>query len=140
VVTVDADGVVRAAGGLVWRRSPDGEVAVLLVHRPKYDDWSFPKGKCEGGEDDESCARREVEEETGFVCRLGDELPTTEYIDPKQRPKRVRYWAMTVDSGRFQPTDEVDRIRWCPAAEAAVALSYSRDREVLRALTRSLDT
>jgi 8-oxo-dGTP diphosphatase len=113
---------------------------VLLVHRPKYDDWSFPKGKCGAAEADETCARREVEEETGFLCRLGDELPSTEYIDPKRRPKRVRYWAMTIDSGRFEPSDEVDEIRWCPTGEAASALSYSRDRDVLRALIDDLDT
>ena len=86
--------VVRAAGGVVWRRATDGEAEILLVHRPKYDDWTFPKGKCDAGEDDETCARREVEEETGLLCELGAELPSTEYIDPKGRPKVVRYWAM----------------------------------------------
>jgi 8-oxo-dGTP diphosphatase len=76
---------VRAAGGVVTR---DGRVA--LVHRPKYDDWTFPKGKLDPHEDFEQAALREVEEETGLRCRLGSELPTTSYIDPKGRRKVVR--------------------------------------------------
>jgi 8-oxo-dGTP diphosphatase len=117
----------------VWRRQ-DGRVEILLVHRPKYDDWSFPKGKCDGHEDDATCALREVEEETGFRCRLGVELPSTEYIDPKGRPKKARYWAMTVESGRFTPNHEIDEVQWVPVAEAITRLSYARDREVLQAL------
>jgi 8-oxo-dGTP pyrophosphatase MutT (NUDIX family) len=81
---------VRAAGGVVWRRGADGAVEVLVVHRPKYDDWSFPKGKLDPGETEEECALREVDEETGLRCELGEELPTTMYVDRKGRPKRVR--------------------------------------------------
>jgi 8-oxo-dGTP diphosphatase len=134
VISVDGDGVVRAAGGLVWRSGDGGEPETLLVHRPKYDDWSFPKGKCDVDEDDERCAVREVEEETGLRCRLGDELPTSEYTDPKGRPKRVRYWAMTPVDGEFEPTDEIDEIRWCTLTEARDVLSYRRDVVILDAL------
>ena len=85
-------GVVRAAGGVVTRGEPP---EVLVVHRPRYDDWSFPKGKAEPGERDEDCALREVEEETGLRCELREELPSTSYTDARGRPKRVRYWLMT---------------------------------------------
>ena len=121
--------VVRAAGGLVVR---DGEV--LLVHRPKYDDWSFPKGKCEEGESDEACALREVEEETGLRCELIDELGETSYRDAKGRPKVVRYWRMHAVTGEFVPHDEVDEIRWETPEEAARVLSWSRDLPLLERL------
>ena len=124
---------VRAAGGVVWRRGADGAVEVLVVHRPKYDDWSFPKGKLDPGETEEECALREVDEETGLRCELGEELPTTMYVDRKGRPKRVRYWAMTVSGGAFTPNDEVDEIRWLPPAEASRLLTHARDGEVLSA-------
>jgi 8-oxo-dGTP pyrophosphatase MutT (NUDIX family) len=126
--------VVEAAGGVVWRRSRAGEVEVLLVHRPRYDDWTVPKGKLGAGEDHAAAALREVEEETGLRCTLGDELPSTSYIDRKGRPKRVRYWAMTPGGGDFTPTDEVDEVRWVPVDVAASQLSYPRDRAVLDAL------
>jgi 8-oxo-dGTP pyrophosphatase MutT (NUDIX family) len=119
-------GVVRAAGGVVVR---DG--LVLLVHRPKYDDWTFPKGKAEAGESDEECALREVREETGFECRLLDELSATEYVDARGRPKRVRWWHMEIVDGGFAPTDEVDEVRWLTPAAAAQRLSYGRDLALL---------
>jgi 8-oxo-dGTP diphosphatase len=106
---------------------------VLLVHRPKYDDWSFPKGKAERGESDEDCALREVEEETGFRCELERELPSTRYRDSRGRPKVVRYWTMRVVAGAFEPHDEVDAIRWLPAGDAAELLTWPRDLEVLDA-------
>jgi 8-oxo-dGTP pyrophosphatase MutT (NUDIX family) len=121
--------IVRAAGGLVVR---DGEV--LLVHRPRYDDWTFPKGKAEDGETDEECALREVEEETGLDCELGNEIGATEYVDSKGRPKRVRWWLMSPRGGSFMPTDEVDDIRWAAPAEAALVLSYGRDVDLLSRL------
>jgi 8-oxo-dGTP pyrophosphatase MutT (NUDIX family) len=107
----------------------------LLVHRPRYDDWTFPKGKADPGEPDEDCALREVREETGFVCRLGEELPSTFYLDSRGRKKRVRYWQMQVDAGEFVPTAEVDAIRWCTTTEASELLSYARDRDLLGKLT-----
>jgi 8-oxo-dGTP diphosphatase len=125
---------VRAAGGIPVRRRGDGEIEVLLVHRPKYADWTFPKGKVKDGERDEVAAVREVEEETGLRCGLGPELASTEYTDPRLRRKTVRYWAMESCSGRFEPGDEVDEVAWLTATAAAERLSYDRDRDVLRSL------
>jgi 8-oxo-dGTP diphosphatase len=121
--------VVRAAGGLVVR---DGKV--LLVHRPKYDDWSFPKGKCDEGESDEACALREVAEETGLRCELLEEIGQTSYIDGKGRPKVVRYWRMCAVAGEFASHDEVDEIRWEIPKSAARVLSWSRDLPLLEGL------
>jgi 8-oxo-dGTP diphosphatase len=106
---------------------------VLLVHRPKYDDWSFPKGKAEPGESDEDCALREVEEETGLRCELERELPSTQYVDGRGRPKIVRYWAMQPVSGEFGPHQEVDEIRWLAPEAAMGKLTWARDLDVLRA-------
>jgi 8-oxo-dGTP diphosphatase len=121
---------VRAAGGLVVR----GDM-VVLVHRPRYDDWTFPKGKAHDGETDEECAVREVHEETGLRCTLVEELPATEYVDSRGRPKRVRWWRMhpVVDDG-FSPNDEVDELRWTTNEETRSLLSYERDRVLLDAL------
>lgn len=124
---------VRAAGGVVTRTA-GGTIEVLLVHRPAYDDWTFPKGKAEAGETDEACALREVEEETGLRCELGEELPQTSYRDAKGRPKVVRYFAMRPLAGSFAPHAEVDDVRWLSLEAAAETLTYERDRELLRAL------
>jgi 8-oxo-dGTP diphosphatase len=126
--------MIEAAGGVVWRVSPKGSLKVLLVHRPRYDDWSFPKGKLDPGETHLQAARREVEEETGLRCRVGDELPEARYADRKGRPKRVRYWSMEPVDGEFEPNDEVDEVRWLPVDEAGMLLSYAHDRTVLAAL------
>ena len=120
---------VEAAGGVLVR---DGRVA--LVHRPRYDDWTLPKGKLDPGESFEQAALREVEEETGFRCELESELPSTHYEDSKGRPKVVRYWRMTPVSGEFEPNEEVDEVRWLSPAEAAELLTHDRDREVLAAV------
>jgi 8-oxo-dGTP pyrophosphatase MutT (NUDIX family) len=125
--------VIRAAGGLVVREG-EGGVEVLVVHRPKYDDWSFPKGKADGDETDEECALREVEEETGLVCELAEELPATEYVDGSGRPKRVRYWLMRPVGGRIELVNEVDEAQWMSAEQARRLLSYERDRALLRNL------
>lgn len=117
---------------MVWRNAPSGGVEVMVVHRPKYDDWSLPKGKCDPGESDEACALREVEEETGYRCRLGAEVSPASYVDRKGRPKRVRYWTMTtLGEGDFVANAEVDQMRWCSLDEAAALLSYDVDRGVL---------
>jgi 8-oxo-dGTP pyrophosphatase MutT (NUDIX family) len=137
----DAD-VVRAAGGAVWRWGAS-DIEVLLVHRPRYDDWTLPKGKLLPYEDDADAALREVEEETGLECELGAELATTRYVDSKGRPKVVRYWAMEVygqASKPFQPNDEVDKVLWLQVEKAVGQLSYDRDRDVLEALMDATDT
>ena len=128
--------VVQAAGGVVWRRTEAGTVEVLLVHRPRYDDWTVPKGKLEPGESHADGALREVEEETGLRCTLGPELTSTSYVDRRGRPKAVRYWAMTPAAGTFVPTDEVDEIRWVGIDQARSLLSYPRDLAVLDAIGR----
>jgi 8-oxo-dGTP diphosphatase len=119
--------VIRAAGGIVER---DG--CVLLVHRPKYDDWSFPKGKLDEGETWEQAALREVEEETGLRCELGDEVGRTHY-PVLQGPKEVRYYRMTC-AGDARAQNEVDDLRWVPLDEAAALLSHQHDRDLLSRL------
>jgi 8-oxo-dGTP diphosphatase len=126
--------VIRASGGLVVREGADGEREVLVVHRPRYEDWSFPKGKLKSGETDEECALREVAEETGLVCELGEELPSTEYTDASGRPKRVRYWLMRPVGGRLEFLHEVDDARWVLREEARALLSYGRDRGLLESI------
>jgi 8-oxo-dGTP diphosphatase len=119
---------VRAAGGVVMR---DGLVAV--VHRPRYDDWSLPKGKLDSGETFEEAGLREVEEETGLRARLVRELPSVEYV-VRDRPKVVRYWLMEVESDPgFEPNDEVDDLRWLSPADALELLTYDRDKGVVAA-------
>ena len=127
-----AGGLISASGAVVFRGTPNDR-EVLVVHRPAYDDWSLPKGKLERGERHEDAARREVEEETGYRCRLGRELIETRYQDAKGRPKLVRYWEMVPEGGEgdFTPDDEVDAIVWLPLAEAGPRLSYRRDQAVL---------
>jgi len=121
---------VRAAGGVVVR---DGQIAV--VHRPRYDDWSLPKGKLDAGESFEDAALREVQEETGLVCSLAEELAPTEYRDRKDRPKIVRYWRMDmVEDPGFEPNDEVDELRWMTPAEAVELVSYDHDKTLLSGL------
>jgi 8-oxo-dGTP diphosphatase len=126
--------VVRAAGGVVVRRGGDGATEVLLVHRAAYDDWTFPKGKCENGETEEDAAIREVEEETGLRCRLDRELATTQYQDGHGRPKTVRYWLVTPVGGHLAPDHEVDDVRYVDLDEAEEVLTYERDRELLSRL------
>ena len=118
------------------RPGRDG-LEVLLVHRPRYDDWTFPKGKARGGESDERCALREVEEETGLRCQLAEELPSTAYRDGKGRDKRVRYWRMKALEGNARPQHEVDAVEWLTLPDAGERLSYGRDRDVLDAVART---
>jgi 8-oxo-dGTP diphosphatase len=131
------DPVVRAAGGLLFRRGDAGAVEVVLVHRAAYDDWTFPKGKLDDGETEAEAALREVEEETGLRARLGRELTTTSYHDSRGRPKTVRYWEMSPVDGVLAPAHEIDDARWVPIDEAARMLTYERDRELLARATRT---
>lgn len=131
---VDVTEVVRASGGLVCRTSDDGTREVVLVHRPAYDDWTFPKGKLEGEETEAEAALREVEEETGLRCRLEQELGVTHYHDSRGRAKTVRYWQMAPVGGALAPTHEVDDARWVPIADARAVLTYPRDLELLALL------
>jgi 8-oxo-dGTP pyrophosphatase MutT (NUDIX family)/phosphohistidine phosphatase SixA len=122
---------VRAAGGIVLRGEGEAR-SVALVHRPRYDDWSFPKGKLMDGEDEAAAALREVEEETGLRCRLGPSVGSVTYRDRHGRPKVVRYFRMDADGGTFVPTEEVDELRWVPVEDAGRMLSYTHDRNLLR--------
>jgi 8-oxo-dGTP diphosphatase len=121
---------VRAGGGVVVRAGSGG-IEVAVVHRPRYDDWSLPKGKLEPDESFEAGALREVEEETGLTCELGDELSPISYRDRKGRLKLVRYWVMTPRGGEFSPNEEVDILEWLAPAEASARLDYEHDRRLL---------
>jgi 8-oxo-dGTP diphosphatase len=124
---------VKASGGVV-RREGAGGPEIAVVHRPRYDDWSLPKGKLDPGETWEEAALREVREETGLECTLGDELPPIAYQDRKGRDKVVRYWLMDATGGEFEPNDEVDELRWLAPDAAAALLTYPRDRDLLEDL------
>ena len=121
------DAEVLAAGGLVLRDGPE----IVVVHRPRYDDWSLPKGKLDEGEGFEEAALREVEEETGIRCRITGPLGDTTYKDRKDRDKLVRYFEMAPESGEFTPNDEVDELRWVSPADATDLLTYEFDRELV---------
>ncbi|MFJ3890399.1 NUDIX hydrolase [Streptomyces rubrogriseus] len=140
----DDDTTVRAAGCVLWRPAPSTapappgstaspDLELCLVHRPKYDDWSHPKGKLEPGEDPLAGALREVAEETGYAAEPGAELPTVRYL-ANGRPKEVRYWAAAATTGAFAPSDEVDRILWLTSQAARTRLTQPRDRALVDAL------
>ncbi|MFD7136946.1 NUDIX hydrolase [Streptomyces sp. NPDC059894] len=132
------DTPVQAAGCVLWRRSPvGGGLEICLVHRPKYDDWSHPKGKLKRGEEAAAAAVREVAEETGCTARLGARLPTLRYL-AQGRPKEVHYWAAEAVSGTFTPNDEVDRVLWLPPTAAGSRLTQPRDRTLVPALLTTL--
>ncbi|MCL2552200.1 MAG: NUDIX hydrolase [Actinomycetia bacterium] len=136
----DAGGVttVRAAGTVLWRRSAaDGKVEIALVHRPRYDDWSLPKGKLKRGEDFAAAAVRETHEETGMRCVLGASLPASRYL-VEGRPKEVRYWSAEAVDGGFTPNREVDRVVWLPPAAARHRLTHDRDRPLVDAFLEAV--
>ena len=124
---------MSAAGGVVVRERAGGPT-VAVVHRPRYDDWSLPKGKLRAGEGWSDAALREVEEETGMRCELDRELAPARYRDRKGRDKIVRWWLMRPLGGEFVATDEVDELRWPGLGEALELLDYEHDRELIRAL------
>jgi 8-oxo-dGTP diphosphatase len=127
---VSAERVVAAAGGVVWRTADDGGTEVAVAHRPRYDDWSLPKGKLDRGEDLLSAAVREVGEETGLGVLLGRRGPRTSY-PVAEGTKRVDYWLMRAVGGAFAPNDEVDDLRWLPLPAARELVSHDHDRAVL---------
>lgn len=134
---------VRAAGCVVWRVNPDAEpgereagLEILVIHRERYDDWSFPKGKLDEGETDLDAAVREVREETNVEGTLGPELSPVAYTDHKGRSKTVRYWPLEYRSGEFEPNEEVDSIEWLGVTAARARLSYQHDAELLMELVR----
>jgi 8-oxo-dGTP pyrophosphatase MutT (NUDIX family) len=124
---------VRAAGGIVHRRRPDGTVEVLVIHRPEYEDWTLPKGKLDPGETAEQAAVREVEEETGIKASLGAHAGSTEYYDRHGRSKRVDYWLMDPEEvpDEFTPNSEVDEIRWLPIDAVRDLLTHEHDAELV---------
>lgn len=123
---------VRAAGVVPWRIRR-GDLQVAVVHRPRYDDWSWPKGKLDRGEDWAAAAARETREETGWRVRLGLPLPTADYR-VGQGSKLVHYWAAEKISGNGALEHEIDEVRWVSARKAAGLLSYPRDRDQLAAV------
>lgn len=137
-------GVIRAAGGVVWRPGPGSQpdqVEVVLVHRPRYDDWSLPKGKLEADERHKEAALREVLEETGLRCVLGVKLARITY-DTALGTKTVKWWAMqpedpAADLGAADPY-EVSEVRWVPFDEAWSQLTYGTERDVLAAFAREV--
>ena len=129
---------VRAAGALVWRQQ-HGVVEVALVHRPRYDDWSWPKGKLDPGEDFPQAAIREVLEETGYLVRLGIPLPQVEHDLGHHQHKLVKYWAAQVIGGEGELLNEIDAVEWLTLPKARKRLTYPRDLAPLDALEAALD-
>ena len=122
---------------MLLRRDGDRRTRVAVIHRPKYMDWSLPKGKLEKGESFKQAALREVEEETGYRCRELVELPSVSYLDRKERSKLVRYWLMEPVKGKFKPHGEVDELRWVTSREAEGLLTYDHDRKLVRKAIRA---
>ncbi|MDP7304906.1 MAG: NUDIX hydrolase [Pirellulaceae bacterium] len=128
--------VIQAAGGLVWRHSARGP-EVVLIHRPRYDDWSFPKGKMEAGENWMETALREVEEETGIHVVLGDFAGSFSYL-VRHRVKVVLFWNMQIGKeSPFVANDEVDQLKWLPVDQAMALLQYGFERDLLRAVVQA---
>lgn len=126
--------LIRAAGGVLWRPAQESGVELGIIHRPRYDDWTLPKGKLSPGETELEGAVREVYEETGYRTRVGRSLGQVHYMKASgddERPKVVRYWAMEATGGGFGPTREVDELVWVDPEKAAETVTFDRDRDVL---------
>jgi 8-oxo-dGTP diphosphatase len=127
---------IAAAGGVLVAHDDEGRPRVAVVHRPKYMDWSLPKGKLEEGESWQEAALREVEEETGYRARASVELERVSYLDRKSRRKLVRYWLMEPVEGKFEPHGEVDELRWVTPEEADELLTYEHDKDLVHTALR----
>ena len=127
-----ASKAIRAAGAVLWRSSADSAgPQVAVIHRPRYDDWSLPKGKVDPGETEPVTAVREVHEETGYCAHLGRRLAAVSY-PIELGIKKVRYWAARCIDGEFSPNAEVDRLIWLAVPAAMKQVAYPHDRKVLR--------
>ena len=122
--------MIRAAGALLWRENSELKIEIALIHRPRYDDWSLPKGKIEEGESSLRCAFREVIEETGLTPQFGRELGSVEYKEPAGL-KRVKYWAAKALTDEFLPNEEVDEIRWLDPDDALSLATHGSDRKII---------
>ena len=124
--------MIRAAGALLWRENSDLSIEVALIHRPRYDDWSLPKGKLEIGETALQCAYREVLEETGIRASFTRHLGAVEYEESGQQ-KRVKYWAAycALDQSDFIANDEVDQMKWLPATQALEQATHDSDKSII---------
>lgn len=127
--------MILAAGAVLWRPGGHGSPEVAVIHRPRYDDWSLPKGKVDPGESEPVTAVREILEETGYAATLGRRLSTVTYSTDAGR-KKVRYWAARVCDGAFAPNDEVDELLWLPPRDAVEKMVYADDRKVLRTFAK----
>lgn len=138
--TVTRPSTVHAAGAVLWRgddpsTTDEASLEVAVVHRPRYDDWSLPKGKVDPGETEPVTAVREILEETGYACQLGRRLAAISY-PVGEDTKKVRFWAARTLDGEFIANDEVDQLLWLPPAQALERLQYPYDRKVLRRFTK----
>ncbi|MCB8907826.1 MULTISPECIES: NUDIX hydrolase [unclassified Streptomyces] len=130
---------ILAAGCVLWRRARSGHgIEIAVVFRPKWSDWSHPKGKLKSGEEARAAAVREVREETGMTCALGVELPTVRYRI-QGRPKEVRYWAAEATGGSFEPNREVTRLLWLTPEAARTCLTQDRDKDLIGVFLRGRD-
>jgi len=121
---------IEAGGGVIVDMTK-GKPRYLLIHRPRYDDWSLPKGKLNAGEKHRDAALREVKEETGLLCEIVAKLSPVNYITPNGNPKRVKYWLMAALSGSFVRNDEVDAVTWVKRSQAMSLLTHVHDQAVL---------
>jgi 8-oxo-dGTP pyrophosphatase MutT (NUDIX family) len=130
--------IIKAAGAIVFHHPNNSDIEIVVIHRPRYDDWSFPKGKTDPFETDQEAALREVKEETGLDCEIVTFLGAVNYFDRSGRPKEVKYFVMKEKFSHnpkpepsFEAFGEVDLVHWVTPEEAKSLLSYQRDRELL---------